>query len=134
MDDDDSDQGPPIRVVDVTNQFGDETLTVRGPRTLCVPSLKNNEKPSTADINLDHFKCYDVEDDDVDDSADDNADTDGSSDRFVTLVDQFGFEIVRVLGATLFCVGIVRSGLRSWRGGPALDPSLLSDAIYITRE
>jgi len=37
------------------NQFGSETLTVKQPEVVCVPSATNGQP---APVNLDHFKCY----------------------------------------------------------------------------
>jgi hypothetical protein len=45
------------RRVRVTNQFGQQTLMVNRPDTLCVPAEKDNV-PSP--LNINHFKCYRV--------------------------------------------------------------------------
>ena len=54
-DDDDDDRSALRREVVVENLFGEQVLTTARPRSLCVPSRKN-EAPS--DLVLDHFKCY----------------------------------------------------------------------------
>jgi len=50
------------RVVRIRNQFGSEVLSVRAPRSLCVPSRKARPRRRLPAITVfpDHFKCYTV--------------------------------------------------------------------------
>lgn len=85
--------------VSVTNQFGEQTLTVLQPQSLCAPSLKSRVVKGTArpfprvvpDNLLDHFKCYDVK-------------AKGAfKPRVVFLADQFEAERERVLRPIALC-------------------------------
>ncbi len=60
--DDDDEDFEPLDVL-VTNQFGEQLLVLEEPELLLVPSTKDNVG-KLSDLNLDHFKCYEVEDGD----------------------------------------------------------------------
>jgi len=78
------------RDVVVTNQFGTETLRVKEPTLLCLPTQKEQHPPP---VGLDHYQCYSVE---VLDGP--------PSPPPLTLVDQWEAEYgVQVLGAQLLC-------------------------------
>jgi hypothetical protein len=54
-----SSPGHPLRLLEVTNQFGTEQLKVQDPRYLVNPAQKNMEPPPSEE---NHFKCYEVVD------------------------------------------------------------------------
>jgi hypothetical protein len=76
----------PIDVI-VTNQFGEQALTVIKPETLCNPATKNMV-PSELDI--DHFQCYRVR-------------GRGFTSRTVTVSDQFETQTATVLKPFSLC-------------------------------
>lgn len=88
LDDDDDDEFE-SRTITISNQFGDnQTLVIEEPKLLLVPS----EKDGVASVlNLDYYKCYEVED----------GNDPGISP--VSLLDQFGLELVAVEEPELFC-------------------------------
>ena len=73
--------------VDISNQFGEQTLRLGRAKHLCVPSVKNDEGLLT-DIEdvLDHFKCYNVNKD--------QSTRLHPAPPIVTLIDQFTVENV----------------------------------------
>ena len=84
------------RTVTVLNQLSDEEqiLTVGEPKFLFVPSEKNGVESA---LNLDHFKCYEAEGNDVDVTVD--------------LEDQFGVEPQVLVGEPeLFCNPVDKNG------------------------
>jgi hypothetical protein len=79
------------RTVVVRNQFGDQTVTVLKPETLCNPAEKNGVPFGSADgAFLDHFKCYRIR-------------GKGFTKRDVTLTDQFETRTDTVLKPKLLC-------------------------------
>jgi hypothetical protein len=78
----------PVRTVQVSNQFGQQTLTVFQPIILAVPTQK---LPHDLPQGLDHFKCYAA-----------RGQTLGT---VVSLKDQFDRQnvVVKVLGPVVFC-------------------------------
>jgi len=83
--------------VSVDNQFRNgQTLTVKQPDLLCVPSEKFPQ-PIPVPLNRDHYKCYEAQGDPV------NA--------IVTLADQFRPETgVQVVEPFLFCTPVDKNG------------------------
>ena len=75
------------RNVRVTNQFGQQTLSVVKPWDLCLPAEKNL---IPSDFNTNHFKCYRVR-------------GKGFTQRTVTLTDQFESKNTIVLVPQLLC-------------------------------
>lgn len=74
------------RFVVVRNQFGESTLRVGRPQTLCTPASKSPEgEPGSPREDRDHYVCYDVR---------------GESPRFTSetlgVADQFGSRTVRI--------------------------------------
>ncbi len=95
--DNDDEDFEPLDVL-VTNQFGEQLLVLEEPELLLVPSTKDNVG-ELSDLNLDHFKCYEVEDgDDID--------------VIVSLQDQFDLEPEDVLveRPELFCNPVDKNG------------------------
>ena len=82
------------RTVVVRNQFGDQTVTVLKPETLCNPAEKNGVPFGSADgAFLDHFKCYRIR-------------GKGFTKRDVTLTDQFETRTDTVLKPKLLCTPV----------------------------
>jgi hypothetical protein len=79
----------PVRQVVVQNQFGEGLLEVRNAHYLLVPALKNQNPGTPLPTHQNHFKCYDA--------------IGGSALPTVTLVNQFGTEVVQVLRPALLC-------------------------------
>lgn len=88
------------RTVLVRNQFGLKTVRTKKPVLLCLPTEKNDEG---APAQLDHFKCYTGKFPKV-------------QKRDVTLVDQFGTLVTRVVKPQLLC------NPTSKDGGAILNP------------
>jgi cysteine-rich repeat protein len=86
------------RDVEVADQFGELTLTVRKAEALCVPSGKDGGPLA---LNLDHFKCY---------QAREAVGTPKFVRRRVSLVDQFGPVTVTVLKPEALCNPVVKNG------------------------
>ena len=82
------------RTVVVRNQFGDQTLTIIKPETLCNPAEKNGV-PSDLDIN--HYKCY-------------RARGKGFTTRTVMVSDQFETRTDTVLKPRLVCNPVEKNG------------------------
>jgi hypothetical protein len=76
----------PARRVLISNQFGDQTITVTAPRLLAVPTEKNDEGEPD---NISHFKCYEAEG--------------PALNAPVVLQDQFDMERVRLLAPRFLC-------------------------------
>jgi S-formylglutathione hydrolase FrmB len=83
------------RSVAERNQFGDQLLTVAGPRTLCVPSAKDPMLPGGS---LDHFQCYKAKT------------ATPFQRRIVTLVDEFGSRTEAVLRPEAYCPPVDKNG------------------------
>jgi hypothetical protein len=80
---------PPRRVI-AHNQFGSYELDVNRSRYLLVPTLKNEQLPHPfPSLPVDHYKCYDAFGPLVD--------------KTVTLITQFGTEVVDVRRPELLC-------------------------------
>ncbi|GEM_PF-2117722 len=106
-DDDDDDDGFESRTITISNQFGDnQTLVIEEPKLLLVPSEKDGVASA---LDLDYFKCYEVED----------GNDPGISP--VSLLDQFGLELVAVEEPELFCNPVDKNG-----GG------ILDDTAHLT--
>lgn len=88
------------RSVLVRNQFGDQTLTVVKPESLCNPAEKDGV-PSPLDIN--HFKCYRVS-------------GPGFTTRLVTVADQFETQPATLVKPRLLCNPVSKNG------EPIVDP------------
>jgi cysteine-rich repeat protein len=86
------------RDVEVADQFGELTLTVRKAEALCVPSGKDGGPLA---LNLDHFKCY---------QAREAAGTPKFQRQVVTLVDQFGSVTLTVLKPEALCNPVDKNG------------------------
>jgi hypothetical protein len=86
------------RFVAIHNQFGNLTLEVKNPATLCVPSEKNGVS-STLRIN--HFACY---------AAHTKAGTPTFQKQNVTLADQYRSITARVEGPAQFCNPVDKNG------------------------
>jgi len=99
--------GPPFRhrKVTVTNQFGEQKLTLFRPFSLCVPAEKDGV---TSALAIDHFKCYQVER---------TIGTPPFQARTVTLQDQFESKLTSVRAPLLFCDAVDKNG------EGVLDPS-----------
>ena len=87
------------RNVLVDNQFGQQTLTVLRPESLCNPAAKDGI-PLSDDSNPNHFKCYKVR---------------GQSGqkfdpRTVTVTDQFETKSTRVIKPLLLCNPVDKNG------------------------
>ena len=82
------------RNVMVDNQFGQQTLRVVSPETLCNPAIKDGV-PTTAVMN--HFKCYRVR-------------GRGFTERTVSVADQFETKMTRVLKPLLLCNPVDKNG------------------------
>jgi hypothetical protein len=89
-----SESGFTKRNVLVQNQFGDQTLRVIRPETLCLPAGKNGVTPATE---TDHFKCYKVR-------------GKGFTERTVTAADQFESKTTRVIKPRLLCNPVDKNG------------------------
>jgi hypothetical protein len=86
------------RTVVVRNQFGDQTVTVVKPETLCNPAEKNGVPFGNANgASLDHFKCYRIR-------------AKGFTTRTVTLTDQFETRTDTVLKPRLLCNPVDKNG------------------------
>jgi hypothetical protein len=81
----------------VENQFGVQKLMVGRPQYLLVPAEKV-EPGSEFPVNLDHYKCYQV------------CDNEGPINASVTLDDQFGHEDVLVTYPCWFCNPVSKNG------------------------
>ena len=81
------------RHVKVTNQFGEMTLSVIRPESLCLPAEKDGV-PRPPESGLDHFKCYRVHR---------RHGTPEFQPRTVTLADQFETKSVTVVKPLLVC-------------------------------
>jgi hypothetical protein len=84
--------------VEVEDQFGELTLTVRKAEALCVPSGKDGGPLA---VNLDHFKCY---------QAREAVGTPKFEQRSVDLEDQFGPVTVTVLKPEALCNPVDKDG------------------------
>ena len=84
--------------MEVEDQFGELTLTVRKAEALCLPSEKDRV-PSA--LSLDHFKCY---------QAREAVGTPKFRRQIVTLVDQFGPVTVTVLKPEALCKPVDKDG------------------------
>ena len=87
---------PPMAPIDVivTNQFGEQALTVIRPETLCNPATKNMV-PS--DLEIDHFQCYRVR-------------ARGFTSRTVTMGDQFETQTATVIKPYSLCNPVDKNG------------------------
>lgn len=85
---------PPPKLVIVRNQFGEQTLAVLKPETLCTPAEKDLV-PS--DLAINHFKCYRVR-------------GRGFETREVGLVDQFESTTATVLKPYSLCTPVDKNG------------------------
>lgn len=86
------------RDVLVRNQFGDQTLTVVKPETLCNPAEKDGVPlSSAAGAFLNHFKCYKVR-------------GKGFTARSVTLTDQFETRTTTIVKPLLLCNPVDKNG------------------------
>lgn len=87
---------PPMPRIDVivTNQFGEQALTVIKPETLCNPATKNMV-PS--DLDIDHFQCYRVR-------------GRGFTSRTVVVADQFETQPATVLKPYSLCNPVSKNG------------------------
>jgi len=109
------------RDVLVANQFGQETLTVLRPDSLCNPAAKDGI-PLSEDSDPNHFKCYKV-----------RPSGGRFQERTVTVADQFETKVTRVIKPLLLCNPVDKNG----EGIP--DPSChlvcyrIRDAIGQTR-
>ena len=92
--------GPPFRhrKVTVSNQFGEQKLTLVRPESLCVPAEKDGVASALA---IDHFKCYQVER---------TIGTPPFKFRTVVLQDQFESKITSVRTPLLFCDAVDKNG------------------------
>ena len=92
-------QGPRLkRDVQMSNQFGEQSLSVLKRKTLCVPSEKDG---LTSALTLDHFQCY---------SAARTPGTPKFQRRVVRLEDQFGTKDVRVVKPVSICTPVNKNG------------------------
>jgi len=82
------------RTVLVRNQFGDQTLTVVGPESLCNPAEQDGV-PSPLGIN--HYKCYRVK-------------ARRTAPLFVNVVDQFESADLKILAPRLLCNPVDKNG------------------------
>ena len=89
------------QAVEVTNQFGTQTLLLKRIRSLCVPSSKSpsGEVPGPPPTSLDHFKCYKTK------QVGARFDP-----RQVVLADQFNTERVNVVRPEAFCAPVDKDG------------------------
>src|SRR5712691_431471 len=86
------------RKVTVSNQFGEQELTLVRPYSLCVPAEKDGV---TSALAIDHFKCYQVER---------TSGTPPFKFRTVVLQDQFESKITSVRAPLLFCDAVDKNG------------------------
>lgn len=98
------------RDVIVTNQFGEQRLTVQKPYQLCVPTEKGivPAPPGPSALGVDHFRCYKAK------PAKGSPRVDGVP---VTLADQFETRPVVVKPCLRFCAPVSKNG------EPILDPA-----------
>jgi hypothetical protein len=89
---------PPFakRNVLMSNQFGDQGLTVRRARTLCLPAEKDGVASA---LNIDHFKCYKA-----------GHPVPRFVPRTVTLADQFESKTTVVRKADSICTPVDKNG------------------------
>jgi hypothetical protein len=116
----------------VTNQFGQAQLKTGPPRSLCLPSFKDenspaNFPPDTQPPGLDHYTCYPV------------AYPSATSPRFkppqpVQLQDQFGLWTARVLTPKLLCLPTQKTVDPAVPGQPIIHPEahLLCFGVSVT--
>jgi hypothetical protein len=81
-------QPHPIRIVNVENQFGLFDWTVKDPKYLLLPAVKNSS-PDDQIPDKNHYLCYEAQGDSIDIN--------------VTLTDQFDSSFVLVLRPAYFC-------------------------------
>lgn len=98
----------PAREITVSNQFGEgQTLRVKRPRLLLVPS-ENNDEPSA--LNLDHFKCYQA--------------SGRRANTFVALDDQFGVQPEVSVGEPgLYCNPVTKRVIATGEVTDISDPT-----------
>jgi hypothetical protein len=89
---------PPMAPVDVivTNQFGEQALTVTRVEQLCVPAEKDGV-PS--ELNINHFKCYKVKPTGPD-----------FQEEVVSLNDQFEMKNTRIIKPRFLCNPVEKNG------------------------
>jgi endoglycosylceramidase len=87
------------RKVVVENQFGEQTLTVTRPDTLCLPAEKD-AVPS--DLNINHFKCYKV--------REAKGTPKFAPPHDVDLGDQFETKVTRVMRPKYLCTPVATDG------------------------
>jgi hypothetical protein len=84
----------PAPVVRVYNQYGQETVKVKNPALLCLPTRKNALPEPVA---TDHYECY-------------RGKFPRFEPRLVALVDQFGTEQTQVLKPRFLCNPVAKNG------------------------
>jgi hypothetical protein len=87
------------RDVLVSNQFGQQTLTVLSPESLCNPAEKDGI-PMPGDVNPNHFKCYKVR----------GQPGERFDERTVSVADQFETKTTRVIKPLLLCNPVDKNG------------------------
>lgn len=100
---------PPFDQVtfEVDNQFGRQTVAVRNPRVLCVPTEKD-PGPVPRPLSRDHFKCYEAEGNPVNEA--------------VGMVDQFTTSTGTVRNPFLFCNPVAKTNLVNGVTTPITNP------------